>query len=141
MATYSTTGTTAGRKINSMVAFAFGAVFVVVGLLGFTVSGGHHVAGTEGGELLGLFQVNVLHNFVHLAAGAVLIGSAIASARAAKVANTLFGVVYLAVGAIGLFLVGTSANIIALNGADNGLHLVLGTVLLGVGLGADRAKA
>jgi hypothetical protein len=141
MATHSTTGTMAGRRVNSLVAFAFGAVFVVVGLLGFTVSGGHHVAGTEGGELLGLFQVNVLHNFVHLAAGAVLIGSAIAGARAAKMANTLFGVVYLAVGVVGLFLLGTSANIIALNSADNALHLALGAVGLGVGLGADRARA
>lgn len=141
MATHSSTGTLAGRRINSLVAFAFGAVFVIVGLLGFTVSGGHHIAGTEGGELLGLFQVNVLHNFVHLAAGAVLIGSAIAGTKAAKVANTLFGVVYLAVGLVGLFLVGTSANVIALNGADNGLHLVLGAVLLGVGLGSDRARA
>lgn len=138
MVSHSTTQPATGRRINSLVAFVFGAVFVVVGLLGFTVSGGHHVAGTDGGALLGLFQVNVLHNIVHLAAGAVLIGAAVAGARAAKAANTLLGVVYLVVGVVGLFLVGTSGNIIALNGADNGLHLVLGTVLLAIGLGTDR---
>ena len=60
--------------------------------------------------------------------------------RAAKGANTLFGAVYLAVGVLGLFLVGTKANILALNGADNGLHLVLGAALLGVGLGFDRNR-
>lgn len=140
MATHSTTGALTGRRLNSLVAFAFGAVFVVVGLLGFTVTGGHHIAGAEGGKLLGLFGVNVLHNVVHLAAGAVLVGAAIAGARAAKAANTLFGVVYLAVGVAGLFLIGTGGNVIALNGADNGLHLLLGAVLLAVGLGADRSR-
>jgi hypothetical protein len=40
---------------------------------------------------------------------------------------------------IGLFIVGnTSANLIALNPADNGLHLVLGAALLAIGLGIDR---
>ena len=140
MVSHSSAQPVIGRRLNTLVAFAFGAVFVVVGLLGFTVSGGHHVAGTDGGRLLGLFQVNVLHNVVHLAAGAVLIAAAIAGARAARGANTLFGLVYLAVGIVGLFLLGTSGNIIALNAADNGLHLVLGTVLLAIGLGADRPR-
>lgn len=138
MATYSGTGAVAGHRINTLVAFAFGAVFVVVGLLGFTVSGGHHAAGVEGGELVGLFQVNVLHNLVHLAAGAAMIGAAVAGARAARLANQVFGLVYLAVGLVGLVAVGTSANILALNGADNGLHLVLGAALTVVGFGADR---
>jgi hypothetical protein len=48
------------------------------------------------------------------------------------------GAVYLAVGAAGLFLVGTEANIIALNGADNVLHFASALLLLGVGLGADK---
>jgi hypothetical protein len=47
--------------------------------------------------------------------------------------------VYLALGVLGLFITGDNPlNVIALNGADNGLHLVIGTALLGVGLGADR---
>ena len=129
-----------GRRLNTLVAFVFGAVFVVVGLLGFTVSGGHHVAGREGGDLLGLFQVNVLHNLVHLAAGAALIAASIVGVRAAKAANTLFGVVYLAVGLLGLFVTGGSANIIALNGADNVLHLFLGAVLLAVGLRGEGVQ-
>jgi hypothetical protein len=138
MTTHSGTGVVAGRRINTMVAFAFGAVFVIVGLLGFTVSGGHHVAGTDGGKLLGLFQVNVLHNLVHLAVGAVMIAAAITGVRAAKAVNTLFGVVYLVVFVFGLFAAGNAVNILALNGADNGLHLVLGLALTAIGLGADR---
>lgn len=138
MATYSSTGAVTGRRINTLVAAAFGAVFVIVGLLGFTVSGGHHIAGADGGELLGLFGVNVLHNIVHLAAGAALIGAAVAGARAARLANQLFGIVYLAVGIAGIAVTGTDANILALNGNDNALHLVLGAVLTVVGFGADR---
>lgn len=140
MTTYSGTGVIAGRRVNSMVAFLFGAVFVLVGLSGFFVSGGHHAVGREGGALLGLFQVNVLHNVVHIAVGAVLVAAAVAGARAAKAANATVGVVYLALFVIGLFIVDTSANIIALNGADNLLHLVLGVALSGVGFLADRQR-
>jgi hypothetical protein len=139
MSAYSETGTIAGRRINTTVAFLFGAVFVLVGLTGFFVSGGHHAVGQDGGELLGLFQVNILHNVVHIAVGAVMIAAAVAGGRAAKLANTVVGLTYLALFVIGLLIVGTGANIIALNGADNGLHLVLGLVLTAVGFGADRA--
>ena len=138
MATNSMAGTVTGRRLNTLVAFVFGAVFVLVGLAGFFVTGGHHVAGQDGGKLLGLFQVNVVHNLVHLAVGAVMIGAAIASARAAKAVNLLFGVVYLVVFVFGLVALGNSLNFLALNGADNGLHLALGAVLLAAGLTLDR---
>jgi hypothetical protein len=140
MTTHTRTGVTTGRRINSIVAGAFGAVFVVVGLLGFTVSSGHSAAGHTGGQLLGVFQVNVLHNLVHLAVGAAMIAAAIAGVRAAKLANTLIGAVYLVLGVLGMAITGDNPlNIIALNGADNGLHLVLGVALLGAGIGADRS--
>ena len=59
---------------------------------------------------------------------------------ALRAANTAVGAVYLVVGVLGLFILDSSANILALNGADNGLHLVSGAVLLGVGLFADKAR-
>ena len=139
MATNSIARPVSLRRLNTFVAFAFGAVFVLVGLAGFVVSGGHHAIGQDGGKLLGLFQVNVVHNLVHLAVGAVMIGAAIAGARAAKLANVVFGVVYLAVFVFGLFALGTALNFLALNAADNGLHLALGAVLLAVGLLSDRS--
>ena len=43
-----------------------------------------------------------------------------------------------AVGILGLFLIGTDANILSLNGADNVLHLASAIVLLGVGLSQDK---
>lgn len=137
MATH--TGTLSRIGLNSIVAFGFGAIFALVGVAGFTVSGGHTAAGHEGGDLLGVFQVNVLHNVVHLAVGAVMLGAAVAGTHAARLTNTAVGAVYLLLAVVGLFILGDSpANIIALNGADNGLHAVLGVALLGVGLAADR---
>jgi len=139
MTTRDMAGVRTGGRLNSLVAGVVGAVFVVVGLLGFTVSGGHDIAGHAGGQLVGLFQVNTLHNIVHLAVGAAMIAAAIAGTRAARVGNTLIGVVYLALGVLGLFITGDNPlNIIALNGADNGLHLVIGALLVAVGLGADK---
>jgi hypothetical protein len=46
--------------------------------------------------------------------------------------------VYLAVFAFGLFAIGNALNFLALNGADNGLHLAIGAVLSAVGLFLDR---
>src|SRR5262245_34067028 len=131
MASGDLAGVRTGGRLNSLAAGVVGAVFVVVGLLGFTVSGGHSVAGHAGGQLLGLFQVNTLHNILHLAVGAAMIAAAIAGTRAARLANTGIGAVYLVLGVLGLFITGDNPlNVIALNGADNGLHLVIGGVLL-----------
>ena len=121
---------------NRLVAAVFGVVYLLVGLLGFVVTGFSNFAGTNGDSLLG-FEVNPLHNIVHLLIGALLLGASRAVATA-KGANTTVGAVYLLVGVLGLFLLDSSANILALNGADNVLHLASAIVLLGVGLSADK---
>ncbi|MFG6279969.1 DUF4383 domain-containing protein [Microbacterium sp. 5K110] len=123
---------------NRIVATVFGAVYLLVGLLGFAVTGGVGFIATEGGLLLGIFEVNPLHNIAHLLIGAALLVAGLANARAAKGVNTTVGAVYLLLGIIGFFLVGTAANILALNTADHFLHLASAVVLLGVGLGTER---
>jgi hypothetical protein len=134
----STTRTGTGTSVNQKVAYVFGAVFLLVGILGWFVSHGHSFADRDGGSLLG-FQVNPLHNIVHLLVGIVLIVGARGGLSAARAANTAVGAVYLVVGIVGLFILNSSANILALNGADNVLHLVSGLALLGAGLFADKA--
>ncbi|MCR1982189.1 DUF4383 domain-containing protein [Cellulosimicrobium cellulans] len=124
---------------NRLLAAVFGAVYLLVGLAGFVVTSGVGFAATEGRNLL-LFEVNPLHNIVHLGIGAALL-LASRSVRAARGTNVAIGAVYLLVGVVGLFLVDTGANIIALNGADNVLHLASALLLLGVGLAADREDA
>ena len=127
-----------GSSPNRIVATIFGAVYLLVGLLGFAVTGGVGFIATEGGLLLGIFEVNALHNIAHLLIGAALLIAGLANVRAAKGVNTTVGAVYLLLGVVGFFLVGTAANILALNVADHFLHLASAVVLLGVGLAADK---
>jgi hypothetical protein len=124
---------------NRIVATIFGAVYLLVGLLGFAVTGGVGFIATEGGLLLGVFEVNPLHNVAHLLIGAALLIGGIVSATAAKAVNATVGAAYLLLGIVGFFLAGTAANILALNTADHFLHLASAIVLLGVALGFERS--
>ena len=124
---------------NRIVATVFGAVYLLVGLLGFAVTGGVGFFATEGGLLLGVFAVNPFHNVAHLLIGAALLIGGIVSATAAKAVNATVGAAYLLLGIVGFFLAGTAANILALNTADHFLHLACAIVLLGVALGFERS--
>jgi len=121
---------------NRLLGTIFGVVYLLVGVLGFVVTGFSNFAGTHGDTLI-VFDLNPLHNIVHLGIGAALL-LASRTVASAKAANTAVGAVYLVVGVIGLFILDSSANILALNGADNVLHLASAIVLLGVGLSADK---
>ena len=125
---------------NRIVATVFGAVYVLVGLLGFAVTSGVGFIATEGGLLLGIFQVNPLHNIAHILIGGALLVAGLMSASAAKAVNATVGAVYLLLGIAGFFLAGTAVNILALNTADHFLHLASAIVLLGVGLGFERSS-
>jgi hypothetical protein len=123
---------------NRLLATVFGAVYVLVGLAGFAVTGFGDFAGTHTGDKLIVFEINPLHNIVHLAIGALLL-LASRAVSTAKGANTLVGAVYLLVGIVGLFILDSSANILSLNSADNVLHLASAIVLLGVGLSQEKS--
>ena len=117
-----------------------GIVFLVVGVLGFIPGittnydemafAGH----TSGAMLLGVFQVSVLHNIVHLLYGI----AGVAAGRDAWAARNYLvygGVVYLALWIYGL-IVGpeATANFVPLNTADDWLHFVLGAAMIAIGL-------
>lgn len=123
---------------NRLIATIFGAVYLLVGVLGFFVTSGIGFFATQGSSLI-VFAVNPLHNIIHLLIGAALLAGGLKSVPAAKSLNTTVGAVYLLVGLVGLFLLNTSLNIIALNGADNVLHLASAVLLLGVGLSQDKS--
>jgi hypothetical protein len=122
---------------NRLVATIFGAVYLLVGVLGLFVAGGNFV-GQEGGLLLGVFQVNQLHNIAHLLIGGALLAAGLRNTRSAKATNTAVGAIYLLLGIIGFFIVDSALNILALNAPDHYLHLASAIVLLGVGLALDR---
>lgn len=127
-------------------ALIVGIVFLIVGIGGFIPgltqqSDILHAAGTGSGALLlGLFQVSVLHNIVHLLFGVVGVAVA-ARARASRLYLIWGGVIYLVLWIYGLVAVGNDQlNFVPVNNADNWLHLVLGAgmILLGVFVGRDR---
>ena len=69
---------------NRLLGTIFGAVYLLVGLLGFAVTGGIGFLATKGGLLLGIFEVNPLHNIAHLLIGAALLIADLFSVAAAK---------------------------------------------------------
>lgn len=117
-------------------ALASGAVFLLAGILGFVPGATTNpdslaFAGPGSGALLlGLFQVSVLHNVVHMLFGLAGIIMA-ASHRKARSFLIYGGVIYLVLWLYGL-LIGddTPANFIPENYADNWLHLVLGVAMI-----------
>jgi hypothetical protein len=127
------------KSPNRLLGVVFGAVYLLVGILGFLFTNGVDIFATEGGLLLGIFEVNPFHNVAHLLIGAALLFSGLANVKAARTTNTIVGAAYLLLGLVGLFILDSAANILALNGADNVLHFASAAVLLAVGLGADKA--
>ena len=129
------------KSPNRLLGVVFGVVYLLIGILGFFYTSGTGFISTSGGLILGIFEVNILHNVAHLLIGAVLLIAGLSGARAAKGANSTVGAVYLLLGIVGLFIANGSNpfNILALNAADNVLHFASAVVLLAVGLGADRA--
>jgi hypothetical protein len=129
----------ASGTINKTLALVFGVVYALVGVAGFLVTGDVPFAGDQGNPLV-LFDVNGLHNIVHLLIGVALIA---ASRRldTARGANLAIGVTYLLLGVLGPVINDTPVDIIGLNGADHVLHLVSGALLAAVAVLADKKEA
>ena len=129
---------------------AVGAVFLLVGILGF-IPGitqevpAYDLAGEDSNDmLLGIFQVSVLHNIVHLLFGV----AGLTMARRTDTARTYLlvgGAIYLVLWVYGLIVgADSSANFVPMNAADDWLHFALGVgmILLGMLLGRrDTAGA
>jgi hypothetical protein len=117
-------------------ALVVGAVFLVVGVLGFipgitTDYGDMTFAGHDSGaQLLGIFEVSVLHNIVHLLFGVA--GLALSRTEPGAI-------VYLVLWLYGLLVdEGSSANFVPVNDADDWLHLLLGIGMLALGVALRR---
>jgi hypothetical protein len=118
-------------------------VFLLVGILGFipgittNLYDGLEFAGDDGNaELLGIFQVSVLHNIVHGLFG--LAGLALSSTwNGARTYLIGGGAVYAALWLLGI--VG-GADWIPSNSADNWLHLLLGGGMVAAGVITTRGR-
>jgi len=116
-----------------------GALFILVGLVGFAAPG------------LGGFHLSLPHNLIHLISGAVALYLGLKGTLAgARLFCIVFGIVYLLLGVVG-YLVGTNtqhtipnlthsgtdsnllqviAGSLELASMDHGLHVLLGLIFL-----------
>jgi hypothetical protein len=144
----SASSTSTIRRSPSLVntaAMIVGVVFILVGILGFipgitTHYGDLTFAGHgSGAKLLGIFQVSVLHNIVHLLFGLAGIAAGRAASSAARSYLVGGGVIYLVLWIYGLVIdKASSANFVPVNNADNWLHLLLGVGMIALGLAFGR---
>jgi hypothetical protein len=127
---------------TKLFALVLAITFVGVGIVGFFITGFDDFAG-HSDEYLLAFEINPLHNLVHLALGVV----GLALWRTTKGALA-YGYIVL-IGYFGAFLYGLVAidkswDILSINLADNWLHLglaLVGAVLVGLGHAARADTA
>ncbi len=145
MSTHSPTGRSMTATRMQTAATVVAAVFLLVGVAGFipgvtTNYDDMQFAGHESSaELLGIFQVSILHNIVHLLFGI----AGLAMARSWSGARSYLiggGVIYAILFVYGLVVDhGSDANFVPVNDADNILHLLLAIGMIGLGLALGRA--
>lgn len=122
---------------SQILTLIIGAVYTLIGLAGFAVTGFNRWVGETDLTLLG-FEINGLHNIVHIVIG--LLGLAmyrkLSSARGyGWILAAVYGLTFL----YGLFAAGNpDANFLSLNGADNVLHAVSALAGLAIALWPAR---
>lgn len=107
------------------LAVLFGIVFIAAGVAGYLPMF------TTDGMLLGTFEVDNMHNNVHIATGVIALLAAL-KGNYARLFFQIFGILYAIVTFLGFWRAG-DLFMMHVNTADNVLHLVLAIVLLYIG--------
>ena len=134
----------AGKTWPELLALAFGAIYLLIGIIGFFITGFDNFFGNENGvpahhegeTLLG-FMINPMHNVVHILIGAagLALGRTLAGARTY---GWLLAIGYGAAFVYGLIAIGEEWDFLNLNAADNVLHIATAIVGLVIALGPVR---
>jgi arginine exporter protein ArgO len=135
-----------GRTTLQRAAQAMGVVFLLVGILGFIpgITSDYNTmmfAGHESeAKLLGIFQVSILHNIVHLLFGV----AGLAMAKTVSGARNYLlggGIIYAILWIYGLVIgQDSAANFVPVNSADNWLHLLLAVAMIALALALSRKR-
>ncbi|HEY6471234.1 MAG TPA: DUF4383 domain-containing protein [Candidatus Dormibacteraeota bacterium] len=127
-------------SLTKTTAGLFGAVYLLVGIVGFLpVVGGSDSQSVH--NLLGLFPVNALHNVVHMAVGVLGLVAFAGGAGSSRLFARGIGVVYALLAVLGIFVsTGLFLGIVPIGGLDIALHAASAVVLLLVGF-APEARA
>jgi hypothetical protein len=135
------------RSQIQLGAAAFGVVFLLVGIAGFIPGITSHFmnmgfAGRESSaKLVGIFQISVLHNIVHLLFG---VAGLLFSSTPLRARNYLFygGIAYAVLFFYGIVVTyGSPANFVPFNAADNALHFALAGAMITASLVLDRGPS
>jgi uncharacterized protein DUF4383 len=138
MASAGNTGARPGMTWPQTLALAFGVVYLLVGIVGFFITGfdGFVSNATSDGntDKLLIFMINPLHNVVHIVIGVA--GIALSRTLAgARTYGWLLAIGYGAAFVYGLIAVNQDWDFLNVNGADNVLHIATALVGLVIALG------
>ncbi len=137
-ATSGNTGTGRGAMTwPQMLALAFGAIYLLVGVVGFFVTGFDDFFAHDTNETLLGFEINGMHNVVHIVIGVagLLLSRTLAGARTY---GWLLAIGYGAAFVYGLIAIGETWDFLSINAADNVLHVLTALVGLVIALGPVR---
>jgi len=126
------------RGAHQYLALVIGVVYLLVGVVGFAITGFDGWTVHDHSQTLLVFAINPLHNVVHLVIGllGVLLWSRSASARTY---GWILAIGYGAAFVYGLIVVNNAeANFLNINGADNVLHAVSAAAGLAIALWPAR---
>lgn len=115
------------------VSIIFGAAFLVAGILGFIPN---PIVAPDG-----IFEVNTMHNLVHILTASVFFTGALSSENTARVTLQSVGIAYVGVTILGFMIKGhLLLGLVHINEADKWLHAILALVILVAGFGLPKAQ-
>jgi len=118
-----------GKTVPEILALVFGAVYLLVGIVGFFVTGFDDFFSHDTGETLLGFEINGMHNVVHILIGVA--GLALSRTLAgARTYGWLLAIGYGAAFVYGLIAIDKDWDFLSINTADNVLHIL--TALVGL---------
>jgi len=129
MAALGNNATGRGKTIPEILGLAFGAIYLLVGIVGFFVTGFDDFFAHDTGETLLGFEINGMHNVVHILIGVagLVLSRTLAGARTY---GWLLAVGYGAAFVYGLLAINKDWDFLSINAADNVLHIL--TALVGL---------
>jgi hypothetical protein len=122
-----------GRTPGQWYCQLAGLALLLAGAFGFISDSSFNTGDRIQGDLFLGFEVNAIHNLIHVASGLVLIAASPRRASA-RVAALGFGLVYGLVAIIGLIDGADVLGLIPINPADNLLHIPLAALGIITGL-------
>jgi hypothetical protein len=123
--------------MTKTIATLFGAIYLIVGILGFIPALGGSASMSDS-SLFGIASVNIPHNIVHLIIGLAGLSGGRSEAGAAAFCKT-FGIILLVIGLLG-FVQPNLFGILPIGGYDIWIHLITGAILAYVGFTAPAPR-